>query len=391
MRYLLVSVYVILITCCTHQSSDKAGSPVRWSDTMADAVMQRFDSLCNYNNPGRINWQYDIAILGQAIDKLGYLDAKYSRYHEDYVDHFITDDGKILTYDKEEYNLDNVNPAKGLITQYKRKGDIKYLNAVNTIIDQLQNQPKTHTGGYWHKLKYPWQMWLDGTYMALPFLAQYAKEFNKREWFDTVSGQITLIYHQTLDPATGLLYHAWDESKTQMWCNPSTGQSKHFWGRAMGWYMMALVDVLEYLPSDYESRDSIISIFNSTSEALLRFRDTETGLWYQVLDKQNEEGNYPEASCSAMFTYAFAKGARRGYLPDKFNDVALTSFQSITKHFIKTGEDGLPVMTNICGSAGLGGTPYRDGSYEYYIHEKRVDNDPKGVGPFILAAIELNK
>ena len=330
-------------------------------------------------------------MLGQAIDKLGYLDAKYSRYHEDFIDHFITEDGYILTYDKEEYNLDNVNPAKGLITQYKRKGDIKYLNAINTTVDQLRDQPRTNSGGYWHKLKYPWQMWLDGIYMSSPFLAQYAMEFNKREWFDTVSEQITLIYGQTLDPETGLLYHAWDESRTQKWCNPSTGQSRHFWGRAMGWYMMALVDVLDYLPSDYRSRDTIISILNSTAEALLQFRDEETGLWYQVLDRQNEEGNYLEASCSAMFTYSFAKGANKGYLPEKFNDIAAASFQSITEHFIKTGEDGLPIMINICGAAGLGGTPYRDGSYTYYINEQRVDNDPKGVGPFILAAIELNQ
>jgi unsaturated rhamnogalacturonyl hydrolase len=391
MRYLLVGMMFTLLTCCSHHSSNSTDPDVRWSVTMADAVMQRFDSLCRYNDPERINWQYDIAMLGQAIDKLGYLDARYSRYHEDFIDHFITGDGKILTYDPEEYNLDNVNPAKGLITLYKRKGDIRYLNALNTVIDQLQKQPKTHTGGYWHKLKYPWQMWLDGIYMASPFLAQYAKEFNKKEWFDTVSKQITLIYEKTLDPVTGLLYHAWDESKTQKWCNPLTGQSRQFWGRAMGWYMMALVDVLEYLPPDYETRDSIIHIFNNTSEALLKFRDPETGLWYQILDKQSEPGNYLEASCSAMFTYAFAKGANRGYLPEKFHDIAFSSFQSITEHFIKTGEDGLPVMTNICGSAGLGGTPYRDGSYAYYINEKRVENDPKGVGPFILAAIEFNK
>jgi unsaturated rhamnogalacturonyl hydrolase len=391
MRYILVGLFITLLAACTNRSSNKADLPVRWSVTMADAVMQRFDSLYHYNNRERINWQYDIAMLGQAIDKLGYLDAKYSRYHEDFIDHFITEDGYILTYDKEEYNLDNVNPAKGLITQYKRKGDIKYLNAINTTVDQLRDQPRTNSGGYWHKLKYPWQMWLDGIYMSSPFLAQYAMEFNKREWFDTVSEQITLIYGQTLDPETGLLYHAWDESRTQKWCNPSTGQSRHFWGRAMGWYMMALVDVLDYLPSDYRSRDTIISILNSTAEALLQFRDEETGLWYQVLDRQNEEGNYLEASCSAMFTYSFAKGANKGYLPEKFNDIAAASFQSITEHFIKTGEDGLPIMINICGAAGLGGTPYRDGSYTYYINEQRVDNDPKGVGPFILAAIELNQ
>ncbi len=391
MRYLLVSCSILLLTCCKNQSSNNTDLSVKWSVRMADAVMQRFDSLIHYNNPGRVNWQYDIAMLGQAIDKLGYIDAKYSRYHEDFIDHFVSVDGKILTYDIEEYNLDNVNPAKGLITQYKRKGDIKYLNAINTIIEQLHNQPKTHAGGYWHKLKYPWQMWLDGIYMASPFLAQYAMEFNKTEWFDTISKQITLIYSRTLDPVSGLLYHAWDESKTQKWCNPETGQSRQFWGRAMGWYMMALVDVLEYLPSEYQARDSIISILNNVSEALLRFRDEETGLWYQVLDKPDGEGNYLEASCSAMFTYAFAKGAKKGYLPDKFLDISEECFDSLVKNFIFTDENGLPVMTNICGAAGLGGYPYRDGSYEYYIHEKKINNDPKGVAPFIMSALELGK
>jgi unsaturated rhamnogalacturonyl hydrolase len=391
MRYLLVGITILVLACCSSNSSNVADLAGRWSIKMADAAMMRFDSLCTYNNPGRIDWQYDIAMLGQAIDKLGYLDAKYSGYHENFIDYFVEDDGTILTYDIHEYNLDNVNPAKGLITQYKRKGDTKYLIALNTIIGQLQNQPKTHTGGYWHKLKYPWQMWLDGIYMASPFLAQYAKEFNKKEWFDTVSKQIILIYNKTLDPATGLLYHAWDESRTQRWCNSLTGQSTQFWGRAMGWYMMALIDVLEYLPTDYQARDSVLSILNNTSEALLKVRDSETGLWYQVLDKQNKKGNYLEASCSAMFTYAFAKGAKRGYLPDKFYDISIAAFQSFTKHFIRTGEDGLPVITSICGSAGLGGLPYRDGSYEYYINVQRIENDPKGVGPFILAAIELNK
>lgn len=390
MRWIPYGIIIILLFNCSHHAPSSADFSGKWSVIMADAVMQRYDSLCSYNHPDRINWQYDIAMLGQAIDKLGYLDARYSKYNEDFIDYFVTDDGGIRTYNIEEYNLDNVNPAKGLITQYKRKGDSKYLNAVNTIITQLENQPKTHSGGYWHKLRYPWQMWLDGIYMASPFLAQYAKEFNKKEWFDTVSKQIILIYDKTVDPSTGLLYHAWDESKSQKWCNPETGQSTQFWGRAMGWYMMALTDVLEYLPSDFSTRDSILLILNNTSEALLKYRDHETGLWYQVLDRQGEEGNYLEASCSSMFTYAFAKAARKGYLPEKFYEIAKNTFRSITENFIETGKDGLPVLTHICGSAGLGGTPYRDGSYEYYINERQVVNDPKGMGPFILAAIELN-
>lgn len=382
----------LIISGCNQNVSKKNDNTCNsWRIKMADAAIQRFDSLITYNNPRHIKWQYDIAMLGQAIDKLGYIDAKYSAYHEEFIDYFVQQDGQIRIYDIEDYNLDHVNPAKGLITLYKRKGDEKYLTAINTIVEQLKNQPKTHAGGYWHKKIYPWQMWLDGIYMSSPFLAQYALEFNKPEWFDTIAHQITLIYGKTLDANTGLLYHAWDESKSQQWCNPETGQSKHFWGRAMGWYMMALVDVLEYLPADHKSRDTILTIFNNTAGALIKYRDEETGLWYQVLDKQGIEGNYIEISCSAMFTYAFAKGAKKGLLPEKFLDFSVECFDSIVKNFIFTDQNGLPVLTNICGGAGLGGNPYRDGSYEYYINEKRVDNDPKGVGPFILAAIVLEK
>lgn len=393
MKYLLIGITaLIFLTGCNQQSSKREKDcKYKWSVIMADAAMQRFDSLITYNSPPSIKWQYDIAMLGQAIDKLGYLDAKYSEYHEDFLDYFVQDDGSLRIYNQNEYNLDHVNPAKGLITLYKRKGDEKYLIAINTIIEQLKNQPRTKAGGYWHKNIYPSQMWLDGIYMSAPFLAQYAKEFNKPEWFDTISHQIILIYNKTVDSETGLLYHAWDESKSQQWSNPETGRSKHFWGRAMGWYMMALADVLEYMPADHPSRDTILTIFNKTAETLIQFRDTETGLWYQVLDKQGVEGNYLEASCSAMFTYAFAKGAKKGYLPEKFLDFSLESFNSIIKNFIFTEQNGLPAMTNICGAAGLGGNPYRDGSYEYYINEKKVDNDPKGVSPFILAAIVLEK
>ncbi len=383
--YFKIILIALFVLSCSHHSPENTES---WAVKMANAIIKRYDSLMYYNgfSPG---WQYDIAMLGQTIDKLGFIDTIYTKYHEDYLNHFVTDSG-IKKYKLEDYNLDNVNPAKGLITLYKRTGKEKYLNAINIIIKQLENQPRTHSGGYWHKKRYPWQMWLDGVYMSSPFLAQYANEFNKPAWFDTVAFQIMHIYSNTRDPRTGLLYHAWDESRSQRWCDPGTGRSKEFWGRAMGWYLMAIVDVLDYLPADYPKRDSIINILLNTSEALLRVRDPKTGLWFQVLDKGGQKGNYIEGSCSAMFTYVFAKGAKKGYLPSKFLDISKKSFLSMIDNFIITGDDGMPVMTNICGAAGLGGNPYRDGSYEYYIGERKVNNDPKGVAPFIMAAMELN-
>jgi unsaturated rhamnogalacturonyl hydrolase len=234
-------------------------------------------------------------------------------------------------------------------------------------------------------------MWLDGIYMGSPFMARYAKEFNQPHWFDELGFQIKLIYDKTVDEETGLLYHAWDESREQCWCNPETGQSKHFWSRAMGWYVMAIVDVLDDLPENHKDRNELIDIVNQVCNALIKVQDPKTGLWYQVLDMGEREGNYIEGSGSAMFIYTFAKGAKNGYLPERFLAIANKSFDALIEVLVIEGEDGLPTITNVCGGCGLGGNPYREADYAYYINEKRIDNDQKGVAPLILAAIELNK
>ncbi|MBN1598645.1 MAG: glycoside hydrolase family 88 protein [Bacteroidales bacterium] len=392
LSYLLLTVF-LLVSCHSVNSTEEIGSDHDlWSVKIANSVIRNHENLVNYNRPpGNEKWQYDVAMLAMAIDKLGSYDEKYSGYQKGFIDFFIDSIGNVYKYDIEEYNLDRINPGKNVITLYKRTGDEKYYKAIQLFVKQLETHPKTKSGGFWHKKIYPCQMWLDGSYMATPFIAQYAKEFNQPRWFDVATFQLIQMQKNTLDKETGLLYHAWDESKTQKWCNPATGQSKEFWGRAIGWYTMALVDVLDYLPKNHEERDTIISILNSTSEALLKVRDKETGLWYQVLDKGNKDGNYLEASCSAMYTYVFAKGAKYGYLPEKYRDIANGAFQSMINQFISIDTEGNINLTNTCGGCGLGGNPYRDGSYEYYITEKQVMNDPKGVAPFILAAIELNK
>jgi len=356
---------------------------------LADAALARYDSLVTYNNPKKIKWQYDLAFLGQATDKMGYKDMKYSSYYEDFINYFIQEDGSISNYKISDYNLDNINPAKGLITLYKRTGDEKYRKALDRIIAQLKEQPRTAEGGFWHKKIYPEQMWLDGIYMSSPFMAQYAREFNEPEWYDEVFLQLSLIYSKTYDPENGLLFHAWDASRTQAWCNPLNGQSKIHWGRSMGWYVMALVDILDYYPVNHSGRDSIINLLQASCEALVRVRDQETGLWYQVLDRGGEEGNYLETSASLMFIYVFAKGANKGYLPEKYLDIARHAFNQAQEEFLVTGQDGYPTVISTCGACGLGGNPYRDGTYSYYISEKRVDNDPKGLAPFILASVEL--
>lgn len=358
---------------------------------MADAVMQRYDTLAYYNGRSSAGWSYDIALLGTAIDKLGDVDPKYSDYMKVFMDMLVESNGEIPRYSMESYNIDLIRPATNILTLYKRTGEKKYKDALPQFIRQLENHPKTKAGGYWHKKRYPWQMWLDGIYMGSPFLSQYAKEYNQPEWFDVVAHQITLVHEKTLDPKTNLLYHAWDESHEQKWSNPETGQSPHFWSRAMGWYVMAIVDVLDYFPKDHPKREEIITILNQTCDALLKVQDKESGVWYQVLDMGGKAGNYLEGSGTAMYTYAFAKGARMGYLDKKYLGIANTAFDNMIKTFIIEDEDGLTSMVNICAACGLGGNPYRDGSYEYYINERIAKNDSKGVAPFILAAVELNR
>ncbi len=385
---LLPALIFVLFTGCSTQ--EKAESETIWAIKFADAVMTRFDSLIYYNNNSP-KFEYDYSFLGSAIDKLGTVDKKYSDYMQAYVDYFVQDDGTIKGYKISDHNIDRIRPGLNILTLYERTGEQKYKIAADTLLEQAKTQPRTNAGGFWHKKVYPYQMWLDGLYMASPFLANYARIFDQPQWFDEVTFQLKLVHEKTVDPATGLQYHAWDESKEQRWSNPETGQSKHFWSRGTGWYMMALVDVLEVLPENHKDRNDILQILNGLSEALLKVQDEETGLWYQVLDMGGREGNYLEASGSAMFIYTFAKGAKNGFLDSKYLNIANSAFDSMVKTMVIIGDDGLPTLTNTCGACGLGGNPYREGDYNYYITEKRVNNDSKGVAPFILASIELNK
>lgn len=386
----------ILITGLLWGCAPKTKAPVNeqkqisWAVKMADAVMNRNDSLIRYNgkNP---KYEYDLAFLASAIDKLASTDPKYATYAKAYIDYFVQDSGVIIGHKMSDYNIDRVRPGLNMLELYQRTGDEKYKLAIGTLVKQMENQPRTKAGGFWHKNIYPYQMWLDGLYMASPFLARYAHDFNQPQWFDEVTFQLKEVYTRTLDNNTGLLYHAWDESRAERWCNPETGQSKHFWSRAEGWYLMAIVDVLDYLPENHPERAAIIEILNKVSAALVKVQDEKTGLWYQVLDKAGEERNYLEASGTAMFIYAFAKGAKKGYLDKIYLDIANNAFDNMVQVMVKTGADGLPVLTNTCGACGLGGNPYREADYNYYVTEVQVENDQKGVAPFILAAIELNK
>jgi unsaturated rhamnogalacturonyl hydrolase len=336
-------------------------------------------------------WHYEHGLLVKAIAEAGRVtgEARYTQFVQGWVDHFVALDGSIRSYQADEFNLDQVNSGKLLFPVFRQTGRVHYRNALHLIHGQLERQPRTASGGYWHKKIYPHQMWLDGIYMAGPFLAEFAMAFSQPSDFDTAVRQILLIEEHTRDPETGLLYHAWDESRQQRWADPAAGHSPHFWGRAVGWYVMAIVDVLDFLPADHPGRPGLIAALECTARALLPVQDNATGLWHQILDMADRPGNYLEASASAMFIYAFAKGARLGYLPPEYLSAARRAYYGLLQNLVKVDSQGLLTLEGTCGVAGLGGDPYRDGSFEYYVGEKTILNDPKGVGPFILAALEM--
>jgi unsaturated rhamnogalacturonyl hydrolase len=342
--------------------------------------------------PGRpARWTYEQGVVLRGMEEVWKQtrDRRYYDYIQQTMDRYVTDDGAIRTYKTEEYQLDNILLGRMLLFLYKETKQEKYRKAADLLRDQLRKQPRTSEGGFWHKQIYPSQMWLDGLYMAGPFYAEYARIFHEDTDFDDIAKQFILIERHTRDPKTGLLYHGWNESRKQRWADPATGHSPNFWGRAMGWYAMALVDTLDYFPPNHPQRNALIAILKRLANAVAKYQDDSTGLWYQVVDRAGVKGNYFESSAAAMFVYALAKGARENYLPASYFRVAEKGYGGMLKQFIQIRPDGMVDFNGTVSVAGLGGNPYRDGSYEYYLSEKVVTNDPKGVGALLLAATEM--
>lgn len=359
---------------------------------MADSEIKQFPDPWTVDFNPKPVWNYTQGLIAQSMMQVEKAAKKraYFDYAERYALFFIDSTGAIKGYNKEEYNIDVVNSGKFLFDLYGKTKDGRYLKTIRLLRDQLKQQPRTEEGGFWHKQRYPNQMWLDGLYMGAPFYAQYAQFFKEPALFDDVVKQFVLVHKHTYDPKTGLNYHAWDEKKIQKWANPETGCSPNFWGRAEGWYAMALVDVLDFLPIDHPGRPKLIDILNQVAAGIKKYQDPATGLWYQVLDQGNREGNYLEATASSMFSYTLLKAVRLGYISKDYSKTAIKGYTGIVKNLIKENGDGTISLTKCCSVAGLGGNPYRDGSYEYYIGEPVRDNDPKGVGPFIMASLEYN-
>jgi unsaturated rhamnogalacturonyl hydrolase len=390
----LLAVLIILTSCgnITHRKSKGLNSPL-WSVRMAESEMVRNPSLWMADFVTEKKWNYTQGLMGLAFMRLNEVtgDERYYSYARGYADSLIDENGIIYKYKKENYNLDQINPGKMLFLLYDRTKDPRYEKVIHTLKEQLDSQPRITEGGFWHKKIYPDQMWLDGLYMGAPFYAEYAARYNRPEDFQDVVNQFLIVAKHTYDPATGLYRHAFDASKKMPWADSITGQAPHAWGRAMGWFSMAIVDALDFIPVDQPGRDDMIIILQGMAEKLSKIQDPQTGGWYQVLDRSGDPGNYIETSCTAMFTYSILKGVKKGYLDASYLDTAKKAYNGLIDNFITVDSGGLVTLSKICGVAGLGGDPYRDGSYEYYIGEVIRDNDPKGVGPFIMASLEYEK
>jgi unsaturated rhamnogalacturonyl hydrolase len=366
-------------------------APLIWSQKIAKSTMQRWPDG-RFVPPGTPwQWDYQLGVLSNGMTALWYntADGAYFEYMKRSVDSFIAADGSISTYDAQANSLDDILLGRQLLLLYRVTQDAKYYKAATLLRKQLSTQRRNASGGFWHKKTDPNEMLLDDEYMVDPFYAEYAYLFHQPQDFADITKQFGLLEEHARDPKTGLLYQAWDETHQQAWANKVTGTSQNFWARGMGWYMMALVDTLPYYPQDDPGRATLLAILNRTAAALVRYQDEKTGLWYQVLDKPNKKGNYFESSAACMFAYALARGVRLGYLPPSYSENATRAWQGILTRFVHTETDGSVGISGTVKGIDLGGDPYHDGSYEYYVNSPVVTNDPKGLGSFLLASTEM--
>ncbi len=400
-RRMMCAGLFAVVTAMGQTAESSADAAAKATRMMAARVQQVWPAgvVQQVGHPG--SWGYEEGVLldGIAADWRLTQDAGEFAYLRAAVDRYVGADGAIAmdgvaaplrTYPSAEHTLDDIELGRAVLLVYAQTGDRRYERAAKFLHARMAEQPRTASGGYWHKQIYPNQMWLDGAYMAGPFLAEYGALFKEPADFIEVAKQLLLMDARMRDTRTGLLRHGWDESRQMPWADKGTGLSPEAWARADGWYAMALVDVLDWIPKTHPQRAALIELTKRTLAAVLEYQDAKTGLWWQVMDKAGAEGNYPEASASCMFVYALAKGVRMGYLPRRDAVEARRGWDGIEKRFIRQAADG-PVLTGTVRVGGLGGKPYRSGDYAYYVHEKVQDDDPKGVGAYLKAGAEMSR
>lgn len=318
-------------------------------------------------------------------------EEKYADFAERFIDYYVAEDGSIRGYSKEKYNLDDVNEGRVLFDLYKKTGKEKYKKAIFLLHEQLEKQPRTNTGNFWHKLIYPNQIWLDGLYMAQVFSVRFQKEFGGGDYSDAVS-QFKNVRRLMFDEEKKLYYHGCDCSKTAFWADKNTGCSKNFWLRAIGWFCISLIDNIDYL-DDENAKKELCAIFSEAIDGIAQYADTETGMFWQVVDQGGRDGNYLETSGSSMIAYAMMKGARLGVIDGKYAAMGKKTFDGICEKYLSVNDSGELDLGGICLVAGLGpeDNRRRDGSYEYYVSEPVVNNDAKGVAPFVLCYTEVKR
>jgi unsaturated rhamnogalacturonyl hydrolase len=390
-KSLLAFVFLLSFPVFATANSEEKDT-LKWSERMAISIMKRHPKAWQIDNTDKPKWEYKPSFVLHAFENL-YKKTKnttYNNYIKEYVDTFVDSTGTISYYQIKDYNLDFINPGKLLFDLYATTQDNRYLTAMQTLRKQMDEQPRTASGGFWHKKIYPNQMWLDGVYMETPFYTRYTVTFENGKGLDDIAKQLQLIHDNSFDSITKLPYQAWDESKEIGWANKVTGNSPTVWSRGVGWYTMALVDVLDYFPKSHPKYNELVSYLNEVANALAKQQD-QSGLFYQITDKPNFEGNYLEASGTVMFAYAFAKGVNKGYLPKKFKKKANKAFDGLLKELVTVDQNGDVHLSQISSSIGLGGNPFRDGSNKYYADAKKSVDNSIGVGAFIIAALELNR
>ena len=336
------------------------------------------------------HWNYIDGCMITSLLSIGEItgDAKYFDFAEHFIDYYVQEDGSILGYDKLKYNVDDINEGKVLFGLYEKTKKEKYRLAIEKQYEQIKEQPRTNTGNFWHKKIYPHQVWLDGIYMAQVFSAMYAKYYLNADYTDIIQ-QIKNVEKYMKDEKTGLYYHGFDSSKSIFWADKETGLSQNFWLRSIGWFSVAMADIIEL--AGVEASAEIVRIFAQLMSDIRAFRDADSGMYWQVVDQPNREGNYLETSGSAMIAYAMLKGARLGVLDASFAELGKGTFDGICEKYLDVNADGELNLGGICLVAGLGpeNNTRRDGSYEYYISEPIVENDAKGVAPFVLCYTEI--
>lgn len=361
-------------------------------ETTPDAPIWNIENIRHGKAPA---WNYIDGCMMTSLYTIYKLtgNKKYLEFIDKFVDYYVFDDGAIRGYEMSTYNVDNINEGRVLFDLYKETGKFKYKKAINLLYSQLQSQPRTELGNFWHKKIYPNQVWLDGLYMAQVFYTRYETELNRGKGYADIVKQFKTVYENMYDRDKKLYYHGWDYSATALWSDAQTGLSKSFWLRAIGWYTVGLIDTICYMDrSRPDLKAELITIFRRTIEGLEQYIDPAKHMFWQVVDQGGREGNYLEASGSAMLAYAMMKGARFGCVDKRFAKVGKSVFDGICDEYL-TETDGKLNLGGICLMAGLGpeDKPHRNGTFEYYISEPVVENDAKGTGPFVMAYTEVKR